>query len=453
MSAESSRQAGQGIPPARRIALAVLGRVLPVPGKSSPPAGTGQDAQAALDAALAAPGIDPRDRGLATELVYGWLRLRGRLEHIVSRLLKNPDAVPVPVGRVLTLAAYEILYCAKVPAYASVDWAVTAVRKRAGKGMAGMANAVLRRIAADPDAYADPDFYRRDRCEDLEFLSRFYSCPQWIAAMWLRDCGRDEAVAHLAAQTEPPPLGLRVNAARPGARALFDALAGLPQVRLAKFPTLALPAGTDLSPAGIELQDALAGGLLSRQSAAAQLVLARLGMRDWPEPVFDACAGRGGKTLALAEAGKNVFAADMHAGRLSGLRRETTRLGLPAIPAFRASATRMALKRAPGTILLDAPCSGLGVLSRRPDAKWRRHSEDLAGLIRLQRAMLEAAYAALAPGGRLVYVTCTVNPAENEQAVDRLGSRHRELVLEAEVPATPDAALGEAFYGAVHQKP
>ena len=96
-----STNAPQGIPPARRIALAVLGRVLPAPGNSPSPGGGGQDAQAALDAAVGAAGIDPRDRGLATELVYGWLRLRRRLEYIVSRLLKNPDAVPVAVGRVL----------------------------------------------------------------------------------------------------------------------------------------------------------------------------------------------------------------------------------------------------------------------------------------------------------------------------------------------------------------
>ncbi len=237
------------------------------------------------------------------------------------------------------------------------------------------------------------------------------------------------------------------------ARELFDALAGLPETKLAAFPTLALPAGTDTTPAGVDLGAALAEGRLSRQSAAAQLVLARLGLDGWPEPVVDACAGRGGKTLALAEAGKKVFAGDMLAAKLSGLAREACRLGLPPIAAFRASATRMPLGRAPGTILLDAPCSGLGVLSRRPDAKWRRRPEDLAGLVRLQRAMLEAAYANLAPGGRLVYVTCTTNPAENEQAVDRLGNRHRDLVLETEVPAAPDAALGEAFYGAVLKKP
>ncbi len=448
-----SREGQAGIPPARAIALAVLGRVLPDPTRPVRGPGAGQDAQAVLDAALDVPGLDPRDRGLATELVYGFLRLRGRLEYILSRFLKNPDAVPAPVGRVLALAAYEILYCSKVPAYASVDWAVTAVRKRGGKGLSGMANAVLRRLAADPGALADPGFYRRDRCTEQEFLSRLYSCPEWIVAMWLRDGGHETAEAFLASQLEPAPLGLRVNRTRPGARELFDALAGLPETKLAAFPTLALPAGTDTTPAGVDLGAALAEGRLSRQSAAAQLVLARLGLDGWPEPVFDACAGRGGKTLALAEAGKKVFAGDMLAAKLSGLAREACRLGLPPIAAFRASATRMPLGRAPGTILLDAPCSGLGVLSRRPDAKWRRRPEDLAGLVRLQRAMLEAAYANLAPGGRLVYVTCTTNPAENEQAVDRLGNRHRDLVLETEVPAAPDAALGEAFYGAVLKKP
>lgn len=449
-----SRGERGGPPPARRLALAVLDRVLPAPGGKGPHRpGSGQDVQAALDAALAAPGIDPRDRGLATELVYGYLRLRGRLEYIVSRFLKNPDAVPAPVGRILSLAVYEILHCSKVPAYASVDWAVTAVRKRGGKGLSGMANAVLRRIAAAPGQFADPSFYRAGRADDLEFLSRLYACPPWIVAMWLRDFGREEAEAYLAMQTEPAPLGLRINRTLPGARELFDALAALPETRYADFPTLAMPAGIDLSPAGVDLGEALADGRLSRQSAAAQAVLARLYPEDWPEPVFDACAGRGGKTLALAEAGKHVFAGDMHATKLAGLDRERSRLHLPPIAAFRASATRMPLRQPPGTILLDAPCSGLGVLARRPDAKWRRQPEDISGLIRLQRAMLEAAYARLAPGGRLVYVTCTLNPAENEQAVDRLGARHRELVLEIEAPVAPDPALGECFYGAVLKKP
>lgn len=444
-----------GPPPARKLALAVLNRVFPAKGGDrSPGPGGGQDVQAALDAALMhVSGLDPRDRGLATELVYGYLRLCGRIDWILSRFLKNPEAVPLPVRRVLGVAVYEILHCSKVPVYASVDWAVSAVRRASGKGLSGMANAVLRRVAADPGAFDAPDFYCPDKCGEETYLSRYYSCPEWIVAMWLRDFGPTDTRLYLAAQVEAAPLGLRVNRARPGARALFEALAALPGVKLADFPTLALPVGIDLSPAGIDLAEALAAGLVSRQSAAAQQILYRLGMADWPEPIFDACAGRGGKTLLLAEAGKRVFAGDMHATKLAGLKKETARLELPPIAAFRASATRMPLASPPGAILLDAPCSGLGVLSRRPDAKWRREPEDIAGLTRLQGAMLEAAYANLAPGGRIVYVTCTINPAENEQAIDRLGNRHRNLILEAESPVAPDAALGEVFYGAVLRKP
>lgn len=435
------------LPPARRIALAVLGRVLP--GPKSP----GQDVQAALDAALADSTLDPRDRGLATELVYGYLRLMGRLDFILSRFFKNAEAVPLPVRRILGLAAYEILHCARVPAYASVDWAVSAVRKAGGKGLSGMANAVLRRVAADPGAFEDPDFYRRDRPAEAVYLSRAFSCPEWIVSLWLHACGPEDTRRHLAAQAEPAPLGLRVNRSRPDARALFETLAALPGALYAVFPIIAVPTGTDFAAANLNLAELLAAGALSRQSAAAQDVLYRLGLADWPEPVFDACAGRGGKTLLVAEAGKRVFAADMHAARLSGLPREAGRLALPPIAAFRASATKMPLASPPGTILLDAPCSGLGVLSRRPDAKWRRQPEDLAGLTRLQGAMVEAAYANLPPGGRLVYVTCTINPAENEKIVDRLGSRHRELLLDAEVPAAPDPILGETFYGASLRKP
>lgn len=448
-------RAGQPLlPPARKLALAVLDRVLPPPTRKAGP-GAGQDVQAALDIALAAaPDLDPRDRGLATELVYGYLRLRGRLAYICSRFLKSPEGVPVPVRRILELAVYEILFCSRVPAYASVDWAVSAVRARGGKGLSGMANAVLRRIAADTAVFEDPDFYCPDRCSEVEYLSRYYSCPEWIVSLWLRDFGPEDTRGYLAAQLESAPLGLRVNRTRPGARELFDSLAATPGALAATFPTLALPAGVDLAgTAGIDLGEALATGRLSRQAAAAQRILYDLGLENWPEPIFDACAGRGGKTLLLAEAGKTVLAGDMHAGRLGGLGREVTRLGLPPIGVVRASATRLPL--APGrvgTILLDAPCSGLGVLPRRPDAKWRRRPEDVAGLTRLQRAMLEAAYAALAPGGCIVYITCTAHHAENEGNIDHLGSRHKGLSFVAEVPAVPDAGLGETFYGAVLRK-
>ncbi|OLN26097.1 Ribosomal RNA small subunit methyltransferase B [Desulfovibrio sp. DV] len=435
-------------PPARRIALAVLGRVLP-----GPKSGLGQDVQAALDTGLADSTLDPRDRGLATELVYGYLRLCGRIDFILSGFLKNPEAVPLPVRRILGLATYEILYCAKVPVYASVDWAVSAVRRASGKGLSGMANAVLRRVASDPQAFDDPGFYRRDRPTEAVYLSRGFSCPEWIVELWLRAYGPEATRAYLAAQAEPAPLGLRINRARPGARALFDALSRLPGVLWADYPTLAVPTGTDFAAVGVSLPEALAAGDLSRQSAAAQRILYQLGLSDWPEPIFDACAGRGGKALLLTEAGKRVYAADMHAVRLAGLPREVARLGLAPVAAFRASATKMPLAAPPGTILLDAPCSGLGVLSRRPDSKWRRNPEDIAGLTRLQGAMLESAYAALAPGGRIVYVTCTVNPSENEKAVDRLGSRHRDLVLEAEIAAEPETVLGETFYGVVLRKP
>lgn len=435
-----------GPPPARRAALAALELTLPAEGQ-------GMDVQAALDAVLSARPLDPRDKGLVTELVYGSLRLGGRLDYILSRFCKNPGGIPEAAWRILRLAAYEILFLTKVPAYASVDWAVSAVRESAGKGLSGMANAVLRRLDRSGDLLADPAFYKQDGCDETTFYSRFYACPDWLVALWLRAYGPEDARKLLEAQLRPAPLGLRVNRTKPGAKELFASLAALPNIQVAAFPTLALPTGSDLTPAGVDLTAALAEGRLSRQSAAGQLALFQLDPEQWPEPICDLCAGRGGKALALAEAGKQVFAADIHPGRLAGLPQELDRLGLPPLPRFRASAARPPLAAAPGTILLDAPCSGLGVLSRRPDTKWRRQPDDLPGLVRLQRAMLEAAYAALAPGGFLVYMTCTANPAENEGVVDSLGRRHRSLRLVTEVAAAPDAVLGEAFYGAVLEKP
>jgi len=389
-----------GLPPARRAALDALALTLPE-------SGPGRDVQAALDAVLTARRLDPRDRGLATELVYGCLRLRGRLDYILSRFLKNPAGVPEPVRRILTLAAYEILYLSKVPAYASVDWAVSAVREAAGKGLSGMANAVLRRLATAAESLDDPGFYRAGRSDEVTFLSRFYSCPDWIVSLWLGDHGPTDTRLLLEGQLRAAPLGLRVNRTKPGAKALFDALSGLPGVALAAFPTLALPAGTDFSPAGVDLPNLLARDLVLAPVRRGPTLLAGLDLA-WrlarTDSLTPAPAGAARPSALGRKPGRRrVRAAGVHPGGLSDWRR-TSRVPRASCPTDLPGPrpTRPALRAAPGAPFLGrGPFRALGVACPGRAGQQGGAASRKPGLPRtrrLQGAMLEAAYARSAPG-------------------------------------------------------
>lgn len=428
-------QKKSGLPPSRAAALAVLTRCLD----------GGQDLQAALDEELTKRRLTHRDAALATELAYGYLRRDIQIDFLLNRFLKDPGGIKPKVRRTLGVAAYEIVFLDRVPAYASVDWAVSQTRRLAGEGLAKVANAVLRRVSDLDENAREPQMYRGAMTSLSRHLSHFYSCPEWMVALWLDAYGEDKTRAYLAAQVQAPPVGLRVNRSRPEAKALHDEL-------LTDEHVLALSTGLAVAPGGHNLGEAMDAGLISRQSAAAQQVMLELGCLDWPEPVWDACSGRGGKSCLLAENGKAVIASDVHPGRLAGLKEDAKRLGL-AIPVFTASADQPApMREAPGTVLLDAPCSGFGVISRRPDIKHKRRPEHLQDLVELQGRMLESAAKSVRPGGLVAYITCTLNPAENEGQIENLLAREPGLTLEKTWTTPLDSPLNEFFYGALLRK-
>jgi 16S rRNA (cytosine967-C5)-methyltransferase len=426
------------LPPSRGAALAVLESALPVSGKP------GQDLQAALNSQL--PRLaDPRDKALATELCYGYARLKGRMEHLARLHLQKPNKTHPFVLRVLGLAAYELTALDSIPAHATLSWAVEAVKERLGQAQAGVANAVLRRLQ-ELGARANDRALYRDTCKDSVLaLSAWHSCPEWIVRMWLEEYGGKRAEALLEAQSAPPLPGVRVNRPMNGARELFEELSGRFAPVWSGYPWIGFdPAAAP--PLG-ETEALERDGRISRQTPAVGDILLRLGAAGWARPVWDACAGRGGKTTALLEmGGEGVWASDVNMRRLRGLRGETARLGLPLPALFLAAGANPPLKKSPGTILLDAPCSGLGVLSRRPDAKWKRTPGDIANLTAIQAGFIRSCAPLLQKGGRLVYMTCTMTLAENEtQAalIESLGFS-REAVAE---PVAGDT-LREFFWGA-----
>ncbi|MDY7000833.1 MAG: transcription antitermination factor NusB [Thermodesulfobacteriota bacterium] len=407
------------------------------------------DIQAALNQVLSRKDLRPEDRALATELCYGYLRHRERIVFVLNRFLRKPGRLPKKISLALGVSCHELLFLDRVPAHASVDWAVAYAKSVAGSGPAGVCNAVLRKISGlGPDAFSE-DFFRQDNPDQTLFWSRYYSCPKWLVALLRKSFGPKIAFKYLKASLSPPPLGLWFNFSRPGARDLFQKLSGHEACISRLDAGLAFASG-----AGLDTRDAEAEGLVSRMSLAGQEALSALGFDAWPEPVWDACAGRGGKTaLMLSRTRGRIWASDVNVGRLLGLKQELRRLGLAGIPVFAARADRPPLlAESVGAVLVDAPCSGFGVLSRRPDTKYKRKPKDVTVLARLQSQILEQTYGALKYGGCLAYLTCTLTPEENEHQVERFIRSHPGAKIERTFATPPDSPLMEFFWGAMLSK-
>jgi 16S rRNA (cytosine967-C5)-methyltransferase len=370
-----------------------------------------------LTAALARSPLGPRDRAFATELVYGTLRWRGRLDFALGQVLERPLAAVEPgVATLLRLGAYQLLFCS-VPASAAVDQTVRSAHALGTSRAAGFVNAVLRRLAQRADALAFPAL----EDDPLAHLEHALGIPRWIAERWLAALGPREAAALAEASNAPPPITVRANRARIGRDALLARLAErFPDAQACAFAPDGVVVGHGGSPAS---DPDFVAGLFTVQDEASQLVVELLAPAPG-ERVLDACAAPGTKTTAIAErVGSNglVVALDRNERRLGLLGRAVRRLELENVTALAADATQP-LVDLPGApfdrVLVDAPCSGLGALRRNPDARWRLSPEDPARLAELQAALLASASKSLRPGGALVYSTCTLTGEENDAVVE-----------------------------------
>ena len=404
---------------------------------------------ARLDRALARGTLVAEDRALLAEIVLGTLRMRRRLEHALAPLLARPlERLSPRVRAILESAAYQILFLSRVPAYAAVNEAAHLARHGGRAATVGFVNAVLRRLASRPGEVALPD----PAADPVRALAVRHSYPDWIARRTLAEIGAEEADAFLACGNRAPAATLRANRLRGGRDAL---LARLAAEGIAAEPCRHAPDGVRLlERAFLPGLDVLRDGLASVQDESAILV-AEIVAPAPGETVVDLCAAPGGKALAIAErglAGLRVVAIDRPA-RVARLRENVARLGLVPI-ARRAdgreegsAAGRVAGGRAPrvellagdaraldpipaDAVLVDAPCSGLGVLRRHADLRWTKRESDVARLAALQGALLDAAARWVRPGGRLVYATCTILGAENEDVVRAFLERHPRFALE-----------------------
>ena len=355
--------------------------------------------------------LEPRERAFATQLAYGTVQRKATLDFLAARFAKRPaDQLDPPVLAAIRLGLYQLAYLDGVPAHAAVDESVELVKADAPRA-AGFVNAVLRRGATEARALvgALPD-------ETPEQAAIAHSVPRWLAGMWFDQLGAQDARALLAASNRPAEHALRANALVLTARELQAALPVA--AHLGPEPPEAVVADAPFDAHGSPL---FAAGALLPQSRASQLV-ARAVDPQPGERVLDLCAAPGGKTTHLAalmgDTGE-IVAVERNADRAEQLRATARRMHASIVEVVHgdAAAFTTAQDARFDRVLVDPPCSGLGTLRSRPDLRWRTDPAQIQGLVAEQRAILDAAVAALKPGGRLVYSTCTISALENERMV------------------------------------
>ena len=412
----------------------------------------GYDLQFVLNQALSGDVLQAKDARLVTQICYGYLRYKGWIDFVLSRLVisKKRKDLPFRLFLYLGLGIYELFFLDKVPQYATVNWYVEAVKRQLSPRHAGLTNAVLRSAARRQKEILSQEFFRYDSPSEVCFLSRYFSCPQWIVTLWLDSYGYFVCRYLLESSLQPPCLGLRINLTFPESTTLRQSLNSSRQ-RLMSLGGEHLFV-FDKSPLkglfSLEEQ-----GLISRQSPWSFQGLLQGQPKSWPLPVWDACAGHGGKTGALMEMGlSSIWASDLSWNKVKLCQQELHRLALPSIPAFVTDLRQnmFAFHRSPGTVLLDVPCTGLGVLSRRPDIKWKRDYHDIERLKNIQSQMLRQSLNRVAAGGKIIYMTCTLNPGENQEQIQGLlEERPGVLDLEFEWTSPFVSPVNEFFYMAV----
>jgi len=381
-----------------------------------------------MDRELAGGRLSGPDRGLFAELVFGVLRRQGTLDHILSGLLTQPLAKLEPQVLIfLRVGLYQLVYLDRIPESAAVNESVNLVKKALPRA-SGLVNAVLRNYLRRKDTIRFPDSVSAP----AESIAARHSHPLWLVNQWINQLGQAES-EHLAeASSRQAPLTLRTNTLRISRDELLGKLTanGIQAVSCGFSPHGILVEGRHAVPGLPGFHE----GLFTVQDEASQLAGLLLEPQSG-ERVLDACAAPGGKATHLAQLMDNrgeLLATDISGSKLSLVRETASRLGLSIIHTRAVDLLKNATfpENAFDRILLDAPCSGLGVIRRNPEAKWRLSPADVTRLAETQKKLLKNAVRMLKPGGRLLYSTCSTTWEENEAVVQDFLLREHDCVLE-----------------------
>ena len=384
-------------------------------------------ADAALKAQLSRDALSPQDAALCSRIVYGVMQNQLLLDFYLGAFCTQKIShLQPPLAEILRMGAYQILFLEKVPDSAAVNEAVE-LAKLSGRGQAaGLVNAVLRKLSRNK-AQLPPIPERTE----AEALSIRYSHPKWLVKRLLALLGREEAEAFLRENNEIPPLTVQVNPARTTAQALT---AGLTARGISAAPHPWVPGCLELSGTGdLTALPEFQEGKFLVQDPAARLVTLAAGVEPG-QRVLDVCAAPGGKSFSAAFAMEDrgeILSCDLHANKLSRIQEGARRLGLSCIQTQAADGRTFHPEWAEAfdAVLVDAPCSGLGIIRKKPDTRYKK-PDALAMLPVTQTAILENAASYVRPGGLLVYSTCTVLPEENEQVCTAFLGEHPAFSME-----------------------
>jgi len=379
-----------------------------------------------LDTELKTTDLNDLDKGLLTEITHGVLRWQNKLDWVLNGFSHGNFAKSeINLKNTLRVALYQILFLERIPHAAAVNEAVEFVKRIRGERPAGMVNAVLRNVIRNIDGIRYPD-----PAEDqVQYLAVVYSHPHWMIRRWLKRFGCDETQKLLAANNERPGLSLRINKLKvePG---YFLRLLDQQQIQYTGSSHIDYFVKVK-GLARIGQMELFRNGMFTIQDESAALPVLLLA----PNPgdrVIDMCAAPGGKTTHIAEMMKNkgeVIAFDKYEAKLNLIKSACERLGLRNVMLRPGDACSID-GRSADRVLLDAPCSGLGVLAKKPDIKWKRDSADLIKLTALQRELLVRAADLVKPDGVLVYSTCTTEPEENQQMIEAFLLAHPEFMVD-----------------------
>jgi len=370
------------------------------------------------------------DRAFLTELTYGVIRWRGKLDWVIRHFSKIPlEKIELETLNILRLGLYQVLFLSRTPSSAAVNESVELAKRIRGKGGAGFVNAVLRSAIRQKDEIRHPDIVE----DPALHISVAQSHPLWLVQRWIKEMGVEETLKICTFNNQISSLALRTNTVKLNQKELIEKLRG---VELKPFPTT-------FSEEGIVLQDPpptselpfIKEGLYIIQDEASQLVTSILDPKPG-ERILDACAAPGGKTTHMAQKMEDrgeIYALDLSKGKLDLIEEMCQRLGIKIVKTIKTNAAQplpipkgMRFDR----ILADVPCSGFGTLRKNPDLKWRRGEKDIKRLSELQFSILSNLSVYVKEGGVLIYSTCTVFHEENEDGVEKFLEEHPEFELD-----------------------
>ncbi|WP_163150819.1 16S rRNA (cytosine(967)-C(5))-methyltransferase RsmB [Anoxybacillus sp. MB8] len=368
--------------------------------------------------------LSAQDVALLTELVYGTIQRRDTLDYYLQPFIKGK--IELWVRLLLRLSLYQMVFLDRIPDRAVLFEAVEIAKRRGHRGIASLVNGVLRSIQREGLRSFD------EIKDDFERLAVATSHPLWLVRRWVEQFGWDETKRMCEANNLPPEQTARVNAMRV---TVDEAIARLKEEGIEAVSSSVVPIGIKMVKGNAAKTSVFQEGLVTIQDESSMLVAYALSPTE-TDVVLDCCAAPGGKTTHMAERMNNkgrVVALDIHDHKVKLIEQQAKRLGLSNIEAKQLDSRQAHTQFAPETfdrILVDAPCSGLGVIRRKPEIKYAKNENDMAQLAAIQRNILRAVAPLLKRGGTLVYSTCTVDREENEQVIAAFLDEHPQYELD-----------------------